>query len=81
MNRRQFFSAMGAAAAIVVTKPVVIAKPVMMVSDTFSPELVDMLNVVAFAYHGEAFSEHREHYRRKVRTILERAWNQRKRGL
>ena len=74
MKRRQFFGALGAAIAIVAAKPVAVARPVIMVSDTstISPEMLDWINMAVFAYHAQQFPEHREFYRTKAMNILAR---------
>jgi hypothetical protein len=71
VNRRHFFSALGAAVAIAEAEPITMAKPVITVSGVdYLP--MDVINAVAFAIHGEAFPEHREHYRTKAMNILAR---------
>jgi len=92
MNRRRFFSALGASVAIVVAKPIAMAKPIDVAKsvamidyslyclEEFLP--LDVINAVAFSVHAAAFPEHREHYRTKAMNLMaRRAWDRKEQEL
>jgi len=80
MNRRQFFSALGAATAIMVGKPVAVNAEFAKCAELVTTAMyglaeylpLDVINAFAFTLHAEVFPEHREHYRTMAMNILAR---------
>lgn len=81
MNRRAFLGLLGGAITAVAAKPVLAlvpapaapapvwhgAYPITMVKQYLS---MDEVNAFAFAFHGEVFPEHKDHYRAKAMHVM-----------